>query len=424
MKMQLKNVKEGLLFAFIISCFVGSGVSYGKIYAFHVLLLPTFVVSVFSFFKESLWLNKIFLFVTFLFLYVILISLINKQLKHLPFYTIGYFIFFILFSNKELIIRRRKNFFKLILILFVIHLLIGLGEMLQWWRYPISKYSEWNHLFSRQSFNPSLSECFDISYALSSPTGFHWNENDYGIVLCLFSFLLLFIKNKLIKSFFLLLAFSLIIATASKIGFYAFLILSGYIIIVELIKKNRWIIIPLLSVVFVLSDGFYLFPTQNKKIKEVAWVSQSIFKPGEFPSYCFEKMSSKDTRLNLTKLGINLSKENLFFGLGAGGFAEKIHQKNIKSESKKDILIENPHNFLLELIVDFGYFFMLMLFILIIYILALLKKKNQTKLIFTFLVLLIVLVPVSAMSSSLMYFLPFYLFLSLGLTYFSFKIDV
>ncbi len=404
---------NGLFFFCLFSLYVGQGISYGPICLFH-FVLPIYVLN--EVLKGIQWRKLITSeSIPFHLLYLIIfgISLFHPlNFKYLYFYGLSYGIFCTLWLKRSFIVDNYKLIALFMGLLIGTDLIIASLEFLTPFRYPISRISEYNHLFGR-NFNmfASQSYCFDVNYVQSSPTGFHWNQNNLAFVfLMAFPFSIL-LKNAFFKNALRMIMIVLIVSTGSRLGFYAVTSIFILQIIIEFTKKEWYLLLPSLTIAFILSDGFYYFPTGMKKVKEVALISDSVF-TDRFPEHCYEKKNSQESRSALLSKGKQLFFNNPIIGYGAGGFTHEIELMNEGIENEADSLVTNAHNFILELLVDFGLLVALPLFLLILRIFQKLRRNKISELLLIF-GLGIAMLSGTVMVSSLVYFIPFYLFLFL-----------
>ena len=399
-------------FLLVLSLFVGSGISYGNIYLFHFALPITFLVTLYRLRSFNVLLKRIFVPLHLLFGFVFLISLTqNMDFKFIYFYGVAYFTLITFILNSDFIRERWRTLIALIFALVLLDSLIGALEIVSSFRFPISSLSGMNDYFGRDhDFFASYDGCFDLSYSLSSPTGFHWNQNNFAFVLIQFLPFTFWINKSKWKNILRAILLLLILATGSRIGVYITAVLLLTLVLIEYKQKSLWALVPVLTIALLLTDGFYFFPLRSKKIKEVALISQSEF-TDRFPDHCYDKPRSEASRVELTKIGIDELKKNPIIGKGAGSMVKVIENRNNQQADGKLITV-SPHNFLLEFFVDFGLIMLLPLGWLI-YTMYRRMKVLPLKICIPIALYFVALIPATAMISSLVYFLPFYLFLFL-----------
>jgi hypothetical protein len=399
-----------LFFLLIFSLYVGQGISYGPLCLFHLVLPIYFANELRLGWNWYLLFKKDTLPIHLFYLIIFGVSLLHPlNYSYLYYYTLGYFVFCLLWTKRDFIFTNFKVLFFFLMLLFSLDVILATLEFLTPFRYPISKLSEINHLFGRvHNMFIDGTECFNLNYVLSSPTGFHWNQNNLAFVfLVFFPFTFLF-KNSWWKNGIRMLLFILILSTGSRLGFYAAVFIYFFIWIAELKRKQWQQIIPIMTLIFILTDGYYVFPTKLIKIKEVAFVSKSVFYE-RFPDHCYEKKNSKEARKELFSQGKRHFFSSILFGNGAGGFTKNMEAYNQSKKTENLKIVTNAHNFIIELLVDFGIMILLPFFMIFVNLIRHLKNKNKQFWLLSFLLGLAFMAG-SIMVSSLVYFLPFYLF--------------
>jgi len=407
--------EQWILYLFVFSVFAGSGISYGSIYLFHVafpLALMNVLVK-----NRSIkpLLNRTFFPVHLLYGLILLISILNEvNFSFLYYYGVSYGIFIVLLLYVDLIRNNLRSIVLFVAVLVGVDVLIGGLEVLTNFRYPISNLSRLNYLFGRDhDFLSTYDGCFNLRYATSCPTGFHWNPNNYALVLLMSLPFTAFLENQLFRNLARILLFLLILATGSRIGIYS----AAFILVVLLVSEWRKIslksLIVILPLVFIFTDGFYFMPLHSRKIKEIALVSKSQF-VNEFPEHCQKKAKSNESRMALMRSGLDYWKTQPIFGRGAGSLTAFYAEQNKQSQiiEGKTVTV-SPHNFILEIAVDFGLIVFLPIFWLFVNLFRAIRKLN-TKWKAVMLLFGIAIVAGTVMLSSLVYFLPFYLFLFLA----------
>jgi hypothetical protein len=406
----MPSLKENwLFFLLIFSLYVGQGISYGQLCLFHISIPLYFLKELRLGLNWRRLLEKNALPFHLFYLMVFVISTLHPlNYAYLYFYGLGYLIFSLLWMKKDFILANYRSILLFFLGLFSLEILIASLEFLTPFRYPISRLSTINHWFGRDyNFFASRTECFDWNYVLSSPTGFQWNQNNLAFVLIFFFSFTFLIKNSWLKNILRTIISILVVSTGARLGFYALTFLYLILWISECRLWQWQQLLPILTLSFILTDGFYILPTQMKKVKEVSITSQSVF-TDRFPNHCYEKLSSTETRLQLMKEGKVLIIENWGLGKGAGGFTQRMKDWNQRKNYKSQLAI-NAHNFLMELMVDFGIFILFPLALMLYTVCKnLIKKTWQDWTLF--ITASVSIFAGSLMISSPVYFLPMYLF--------------
>lgn len=403
--------ENGFFFLLIFSLYVGQGISYGPLCLFHLTIPLYFFSELRMGLNWKLLLEKNAFPMHLFYLVVFGVSLLHPlNYSYLYFYGLSYLIFCLLWMKKDFIISNYRLLLVFMLGLLSLDLIIASLEFLTPFRYPISRLSTINHWFGRDyNFFASGTECFDWKYVLSSPTGFHWNQNNLAFVLIFFSPFTYLIKNSWLKNGLRSIIIILVVSAGARLGFYTLTLLYIILWFSELRLKQWQQLLPILTLAFILTDGFYVLPTQMKKVKEVAIISQSEFSD-RFPEHCYEHRDSQTSRKDLLLKGKDFFMEKKWFGHGAGGFSRKIEEYNEQNLNQQ--LVPNAHNFIVELLVDFGSLVLLPIALIVLTMIKFLRKKRwENWLLFS--MISISILAGSIMISSLVYFLPFYLFVFL-----------
>ena len=409
--------KNKVLALLIFSIFVGSGFSYGKIYLLHIVVPIVIIYKLIQAQKLiSKFFNRFYFPIYLFYLLVVISSLINGLNLHwLAFYILSFLIYVSIVLFTDEIKSDFNRIVQYILALVSVDLIIGSLEVVSSFRYPISRYSRLNHYFKRSDFLVDQPECTDVNYLLSSPTGFHWNPNDFSLVLLLAGLFTSFIKNTFFKWSIRILMFSLILSAGARLGVYLMTLYLITSIVLEIRESKIWIITVLTFISFIYTDGFYVFPTGSKKVKEIALISNSEF-PSRFPEHCGddEKIKSEGMRKDLLYRGLEKITESPIIGGGAGSFSNYLEEEKRRGSLSHGIT--SSHNFIVELLVDFG----VLIFIPFYWLLYMVfKRSNQLNDKHSILLIMFTFsMPVfMVMSSSLVYFPPFYLILFITIIY-------
>lgn len=400
---------EWSFFFLFLALYVEQGVSFGKFSLFHIAIVTFLVKNSTKIIieRKNLFLKQSIPFHIF-FLVIFLTSFMNSlNLIYMYYYGFVYLVFLIFWFQREFIITHYSTVLYFLFFLFTCDLFLSLLEFISPFRYPISRLSEYNHFFGRNyNFFKDDVYCFDLNYVLSTPTGFHWNQNNLAFILLIMLLFTMILRNKIIRNLMRVLILILVLATGSRIGFITSCIVLLFFAYWE-IKNREWlIIIPLFVSACILTDGFYVFPFQSKKIKEVAIISQSIF-TDKFPDQCYQKKNSEETRLLLNAQCVSLIKEKLIFGRGAGGLNMELIKYNESKKHDNEKIVTNGHNFLLELLVDFGSLIIIPIILIFFNLFYGVKKRGEFDIVFL-MIFIVIIFAGSVMISSMVYFLPFY----------------
>lgn len=427
-----QTAKQWLFICLVISAAIGAGISYGNVYLFHIfLVLNVFYIGVLKInhLKEKVSYvldkkNKMnYFFVFSIVWFLILLPFAASKyfaLRHLIFITQGFLLCLIIVEN----VRDYTKFqflFKGVSIIYIIALIIGVLEGLQILRWPISRISRYNHLFAREN------EIFDIlsktkypEYVNSMPTGFHWNPNDFSIFVLLGLPFFLLCKNIYVSLIGLTTTVLLILAAGSKLAFLGVIsiIIVSSIFMFKKYYKN--ILYLLFLVIFISTNGFTLLQGKFLKVNEMQglvlpWMPLPTSPDKIIDDFDHLDSHSQGYRVMLLQEGIEMIKEHPLLGVGGGNSQYILQEKGGVGYDK----LTNIHNFWFELLIEGGliYFltFVFWCWILLKFLFKYFKNDNLSEdkryYISAFLLSSIGLLISGVASSSMIAFLPLYLFI-------------
>lgn len=408
--------KENIVYVFLASAFIGLGISFGKIYAFHLVFFVSLLVFPFKKVKYF-FLNKpafITVFPALMFLFYLLSMFWSPNLfysiQYLGYLFFGVAIIYITFFSVNNI-KQLKNVLIVLGSVLLVELLICLLEMYSSFRYPISPYSKLVTYFGHgYKIDQNLSSSVK-SLLLSVPTGFHWNPNNLATLLSLALPFTLLSTNKWIKYLGSLLLLFVLGATNSRGVMLSVSIIILFIFLKEFIvsKKVFLAIMSLCLILFIVPNKLNPFSSVSNRISDSI---DAVF--GMFENK--QTSNSLGARQELMKNALDELDDNLWLGAGAGS-SKFIQEKNGKVANK----LTSLHNFWLEILVDAGIVFFLIFigwYFLIVNKLFKIHQTNDPFLIYVSKASAIALLGliISAVScSSIIYFFPFWILLSIAL---------
>lgn len=410
----------------LISAILGYSLAlpfFSDIYIFHII----FAILLFLFFVALLLSGRIkietkniknYLFFFLIWFSWILISIFwAEDLFLASKFTLIYFlmllfVIFLIIYNKD-----KEVFKKTLKILFFISLFalfIGTIEAFTPLRLPISPYS-----------NVARYDLGVGKYLETVPTSFFYNPNNYATFLTFFLPFVLFGINftnskrkKMALSFIALLIGVNVVMTSSNFNIIAFIfILAVYFWLSWLRKKSlksifKYVLIILLVLFafsFILKTNSFLSARFNQTTRYI-----DRFMAKELSS---QKESSSLIRFTIAKKILYPPSALEFFrGFGVGNSREYLRRENIPGD------IIDPHNWWLEILCDFGFFFLLFylcfFFSILIRLWRTIKKSKDKFVLFVsnscFLALFGFII--SSMSpSSIVYFIPHWILISISI---------
>lgn len=379
---------------YLISVFVGQGVSYGKVYLFHIatILLIGFLAFQFKTLALIIKGNKNFYLVIASFYILVSLSyFLNRDEIKTFSPLIQYYVSFSVLALTPFAISSvgRDRAIKIGIYLISAHFALSLLESFNLFRWPISPYSPYYKLFlkdAKQDFNYS-----NIKNAIISPaTSFFWNPNLAAYTTLLTLPLLGKLESK-----------KLVLVLYSVMAWLIFTSDSSSLIVIFLISILLMISIKNLSRLTVLAFFFGILliflPVLNPLVSRInlsfqlvqsyIWSMVYLFKVtwGATPFNDLLVHERIRERIVLMHHGFNYLKENLLFGKGVGFLADKsfLYENRI-------LKLDALHNFYLEMLIEFGLVgFFLFIIYSILFSYRLLRRPNSIDLMKIFLLIII-----------------------------------
>jgi teichuronic acid biosynthesis protein TuaE len=356
MKFNLKEISKYL----IIAATINIAVSYGKIYLFHIVLVPFLLFIIFN--KKILVdvISKIktisfyhFFAIIFIWYAISILWSADKiaSIYYLAYITMGISIVlaFKFAANNS---SNQLKILKILGIIFIIEIIISLLEGLTSFRYPISPYSDLIEYFGRSiGYNKDLPINI-IEGIKKTPTGFRWNPNDLATTMLIILPFFIFHHKLLIKIAGIISIIVVIFLTGSRAVYFSLIFIAiGYLTLYLTKKQLLKHLIVILSLSAIIFGGLKLFKTDYST--RITDISTTIETARVFISENHETVndtSSITIRQNLIKNGITALKNTYGVGVG-GGNSNRIHTQKAMRNTHK---ITSMHNFWIEILVEGG----------------------------------------------------------------------
>lgn len=369
------NLYESLL---VISMVAGSGLSFHKIYLYHIFMIINFFIFIYTINKNKLYFilkNKIIL---LFFIYSLLHIFFSKDfvlaIKNQVYILCGINIFY----TFKIILRRNSVYIlKFLKKIFIFVLFIGILEGLHIARWYSSPYT----------------------IELGLPSSFYGNTNNYATVLIIIFPFIFFMKNSIKKFIILSLMLFVLKKCDSRTNEIA-LVIEIFIFMILIFCKS-----DIYKKIFLFFIGISSICLLKNKIIEKFHIFYELF-------YAIETRADsiglrKTLILNLI---YELKKIEVFlFGVG-GGNAAVIHKMNTGK-------LMSSHSFFLDLLGEYGIFmFILLIFYYLILIVKNFKiylKKNSYINGSLFISLIGFAIGLNSMSG-VIYFFPFWILLGIA----------
>ena len=352
----LRLSKKEIVIFLILSGFLGSGLSYGKLYLYHIVLFCA--AGVFIFFNltkvnfSNMKSNHHIIFPIIFIWYAFSILWSPDRLNsvtYLGYISLGIiFTYTIIFYNGDE--KSLRLLFNLCSFLFIAEIILGVTETTGLFRWPISPYSPLVTYFGKEKGFDLTKEQKILSILMRMPTGFRWNPNNYATTLNILLPFIIFIKKRIRFALISVILFLIIMDGSRGSIITYFIILLVYLI---LYKKKGWksftAITSLMTKISIITFDF-LKRSTNNKIQLLFNVFQAL------KLYLFnsnESIGSISTRTRLIRNGMDALYRN--YGLGIGGGASNFIQKQAGNTRG----ITSMHNFWIEILVEGGIIFFL-----------------------------------------------------------------
>ena len=374
----MKIKRSHLVYLLFASSVIGLGISYSKLYLFHISLMLLLLVFIQELINNNLRIkinklpNKLhYIFVIMIAWYLMSVTWsvdIKYSLEYLFYIGCGISISLaiIYYSNN---LNEYKKTFNIISFFFIVEIIICLFETFTSFRLPTSAYSEYRSFFGRNQNDLSdLSERATL-YLTSSPTGFHGNPNNLATAMSIIFPFFLFHENKYIKLMGVISIITIIIATGSRGNMISILLMSLVYFLYS--YKKLFMGIILLPVTYIISPFITTISqsfnnSENLKLEELLslfTVLSNIF---------FQETSngnSIDIRKQLISNGIDALLQT--YGLGLGGGGARAIQEEMGGVAGK---ITSMHNFWIEILVEGGVLFAICFIVWYLYVIYLLHR--------------------------------------------------
>jgi teichuronic acid biosynthesis protein TuaE len=249
---------------------------------------------------------------------------------------------------------RFESLFSIAKWLFLVDMAVGLLEAFTAFRLPVSPMAEGGKVYLNHE------DSIDgLKYVLTMPTGFHWNPNNYAVVMLMLLPFFLFDRRWLVKIGGLATVTTLVFYAGSRgcLAAMAIMMLAATLYA----RQRAWMFAAAAAVAVggcVLLGGLFTNydHVQNPKLREALSTVSALTRylsPDEESD-----TNSVGVRRQLIRNGLDALHET--YGLGVGGGADRYVQEQYRWTV---VDFSAMHNFWAELLVGGGYFFFAVLVI-------------------------------------------------------------
>lgn len=417
-----QSCKLNFLFKlFLISVILGVGVSYSKLYFFHVILFLLYGKVVVDYLFGGVSRNPVmdildFGFFLILFLWY-LSSLVWADSKELGLQYIFYLfcgisivlIFCLMVKNSDDFVLA----FNIVAMIVLLDLFFSFLEALGVFRLPISPFSDYVTWFGRSGTLENFDNPDVILLLKNTPTGFHWNPNDLSLMVFLLFCYLLRLRTAWRIPLILMSLFVVFMAGSRLVIISVlFVIFLNFIFFVENKMRSLFYLIVAL---FVMALPLWLFDfSDSARLGDLF----SIFQILSFDFLSADANTSAGERTQLLINGYNALVNS--FGVGVGAGNSNLVQMVAGNVGNG---VTSMHNFWFEILVEGGVFAALLMFswyAFTVFRTASMAFRSR----FGFegfffkgtLLALLGFLPAVITSSSAVYFLPMWLFFALAVS--------
>ena len=356
----MKFKLDALVKVFLFSAVIGVGISYWKIYFFHVVLfflIVTFFYTRIANFKLKVEppctkFHYVFYFMFFWYLLSILWSLrVSYTLVFLFYIFCGLSIIFamIFYMNS---LARQEEIFRVLAAGFVIEIIVSLLEIFTKFRWPVSPFSFLTKYFGRDSLVLMYfrnHKHLNLDRLETVPTGFQWNPNNLAVVmLIIFPFFLFYPKWKVRLPGVISIIIIIFMTGSRGVLLSLIAVLVVYFSIYDLKKLLLFLGVGLICTFLLVT---FVKTTRLEENKYVKKISQAYQAAHILLFETTDSLGSVGIRKRLTKNGIDALIDTK--GLGVGGGASKAVQEMRGTVEG----ITSMHNFWIETLVEGGLVF-------------------------------------------------------------------
>lgn len=384
------------------TAFLGSSLSIGKLYAFHVVV--AFLAAGIIFFKQR---SSRFSMRTvacgigiFAYLFLSLLWTQNYRvgLQYIFYLACGFFLI-LLIAECSSSLGKFKKLVDTLLVLLTLNILIGMLETLGFFRLPSSALYGTN---------------------IPRPTGFFFNINDFMFVFVVFLPFLIFHNSIYFRILGAVSSLWFLFLAGSK-GYLLTLLVFGFFLLVTFWQK-KWFLGVLVAGLAGFGLSLLMIPQEviaevfgRRAFRLIPEISKGIMVMIETGSSFGANEGSTSNRAHMYKFALSEMSESPLFGVGLSGVATAM------ADGTPHRFV-SVHNFFLEMAADLGILvfsaFMFAYFSLIKLLLKSNKWSHDSRLNYyrrATACSLILCLPASISPSSIIYLLPFWVALSLGI---------
>ncbi|MFO1022640.1 MAG: O-antigen ligase family protein [Planctomycetales bacterium] len=347
-----------LMKCLVATAVLGLAISYSKLYLFHMVLGVVLFRSVFvdtpGSLRDSRPLPSRFHYFFLFFMGWFALGMawsIHRvyTLQYVGYVTVGGLISILMVKYIGTDPRRFEELFKVARFWFLVDVAVGILESLKLIRLPVSPFSPYSKHFTK------LSDFSDVTmdYLETSPTGFHWNPNNYSLVMNIVLPFLVLYPKLWVRAVGAATVCYLALCTGSRgsLATAVFILVAS----IAFSQKNSWglwiVLLSSVAVMGLFSSGLSSSlesSTLGVKIKDAMGTLDAI------SGYVVRDSQNEGNSIGVRRELIQNGWRSLMAtgGLGVGGGADKYIQETMGLGTRN---ITSMHNYWMELLVDGGF---------------------------------------------------------------------
>lgn len=346
--------------AVIIAATFGVGISYGKLYLFHIVGAAFIFINLFlvinknraeciSSFRFKAQFPLYIMFVWYI-LSLFWVDNIQLGLKYLFYIGCGLLIIqSMLIAGKDL-----KSQHKVLIpmaIIFLIEIVISLLEGTTSFRYPISPYYDGVDFFNRNiGYDPSLKASI-LEAIKNTPTGFRWNPNNLAVSMLITLPFFIFQPNRWLRYIASPAILIVILLTGSRGILIALFVMAIFLFLFYFNKKSKLIAVGLVAIFLITGLIFkpYIQEQYAYKLREISSTANAFQKYLFTDHSLINDSSSIAVRQHLISNGIDELYKSYGLGVGAG------NSQVAQQQHGNTYGVYSMHNFWIEVLVEGGF---------------------------------------------------------------------
>jgi teichuronic acid biosynthesis protein TuaE len=245
--------------------------------------------------------------------------------------------------------------------LLVLEIGVALGEMMGWWRYPISAFSHLNNytnhpdIYDHIFVNNPNAVADIIAKVSTSPTGLHWNSNDMAVTILLLLPFVLLLRSNWWRNLILVTLVLITVWAGARLCMLSIILM--WAVSWLYYQKGQWQtrFTLFFTLLFLFISGSQIIYQPDRRVCEMYQflMGQNIdeLANSDVTLARSRKITNTgSTRMALIRAGADIIQTH--YGIGIGGDNFKARMEKIGGVGNSRVV--NMHNFWLELVTEGG----------------------------------------------------------------------